>query len=122
MRQKLVTVAVGIVLASVVAFPAAAARGGPAAKHPVPAACKTAAIDAAKTFRQQRRDAIVAFHQSQQAARLAFRSQQPAPTPDQRKAFRLQQRANITAFVQQQRSATKAFHQSQIVALKACAG
>src|SRR3954451_8572805 len=93
-RQKLVTLAVGILLASVVAFPAAAARGG-AAKHPIPAACKSVAADAATTFRQQRRDAIIAFHQQQKAARQAFRSRQPEPALDQRTAFRQQQVANV---------------------------
>jgi hypothetical protein len=120
-RRTLVALAVAILVASIAALPATAARGGKA-KHPIPAACKSAAVDAAKSFRQSRRDAIQAFHQQQKAARVAFRSQQPAPTLDQRKAFRQQQRAALTAFVQQERAAFKAFRQSQLASLKACAG
>lgn len=120
MRQKLVALAVGALVASVLALPATAAPGkGP--KHPVPAACKQAAADAAKTFRRQQRDAAKAFHQQQKAAREAFRSQQPAPTPDQITAFHAQMHANVKAFVQQHRDAVKAFRTGQLASVKACA-
>ena len=100
MRQKLITLAVGALVAAVLALPAlAAGPGGGAGKRPIPAACKQAAIDAIQAFRSQ-----------QKAARQAFRSQQPRPTPDQVKAFR-----------QQQRDAVKAFRQSELASIKTCA-
>ena len=120
MRQKLVALAVGALVASVLALPATAAPGqGP--KHPVPAACKQAAADAAKTFRQTQRDAIKAFHQQQKAAREAFRSKQPAPTPDQITAFREQMHTAVKGFVQSHRDAVKAFRKGQLASIKACA-
>ena len=121
-RQKLVTLAVGALLASVLALPATAAGPGKGPKHPVPAACKEAAADAAKTHRQSQRDAVKAFRAQQKAAREAFRSQNPAPTPDQIKALRAQQHAAVKTFVEQQRAANKAFRQAQRASIKACAG
>ena len=63
---------------------------------------------------------IKAFHQQQKAARAAFRSQQPAPTPDQIKAFREQQHATVKAFGRR-RTTVKAFRQTQLASVKACA-
>ena len=120
MRQKLVALAVGALLASVLALPATAGPGeGPEASGPrrLQAGRGRCREDA----RQSQRDAVKAFHQQQKAAREAFRSQQPAPTPDQIKAFRAQQHAAVKAFVQQQRMANKAFRQGQLASVKACA-
>ena len=50
-----------------------------------------------------------------------FRSQQPAPTPDQITAFRAQMHAAVTAFVEQHRDAVKAFRKGQLASVKACA-
>jgi hypothetical protein len=121
-RQKLVTLAVGALVASVLALPATAGPGRGTAKHPVPAACKQAAADAAKAYRQSQRDAIKAFHQQRKAAREAFRAANPSPTPEAIKAFRAQQHALLKAFVQQQRDANKAFRRSQLASIRSCAG
>jgi hypothetical protein len=121
-RQKLVTLAVGALLASVLALPATAGPGpGKGPKHAVPAACKQAAADAAKTHRQSLRPAVKAFHDQQKAARAAFRAANPSPTHDQIRAFRAQQHADAKVFAKQQREANKAWRQGQLASVKACA-
>ena len=122
MRQKLIVLAVGALVASLLALPATAGPGRPGGKHAVPAACKQAATDAAKTFHQSQRDTAKAFHQKQKADRAAFRHQTPRPTRDQFKAFVAQQHADLKTFVQGLRSANKTFRQSQLASLKSCAG
>jgi hypothetical protein len=119
-RRKIVMLAVGALASSMLALPAVASPGkGP--RHPVPAACKQAAADAAKAHRQSQREAVKAFRSQQQAARAAFGSQNPSPTPDQVKAFRAQRHAALKAFVEQQRTANRAFRQTQLASVKSCA-
>jgi hypothetical protein len=120
-RQKLIVLAVGVLVASLLALPATAGPGRPGGKHAIPAACKQAATDAAKTFHQSQRDARKTFHQQLKAARAAFRHQTPRPTRDQFKAFVTQQHADLKTFVQGQRDANKTFRQGQVASLKSCA-
>ena len=122
MRQKLIVLAVGALVASLLALPATAGPGRPGGKHAVPAACKQAAVDAAKTFHQTQKAAAKAFHQKLKADRAAFRHQTPRPTRDQFKAFVAQQHVDLKAFKQGQRSENKTFRQGQLASLKSCAG
>jgi hypothetical protein len=119
MRLKLVTLAVGALVASVLALPATAGPGkGP--KKPVPAACMQAAKETAKTNHAARRLAIKQFHQEQKAARDAFRAANPNPTADQLKAFRAERVADLKEFREKQRETAKANHAAQKAALQAC--
>src|SRR5262245_6279586 len=99
-RHKLVMLAVGALVASVIALPATAAgpgkRQGP--KKPIPAVC----LQAAKA-------GATAFHQQQKARRVEWRTNHPNATGAERGAF-----------AQSQRAALKGFHEQQKAAMQAC--
>jgi hypothetical protein len=119
MRLKLVTLAVGALVASVLALPATAGPGkGP--KKPVPAACIQAAKETAKKNHEARRAAIKQFHQDQKAARDTFRATNPNPTADQLRTFREARKAALQDFHKLQRETAKTKHGEQKAALQAC--
>ena len=74
MRKKLVTLAVGIMIASVLALPAFATPEGKARREGRSrSACTGGRRGMAKTFNQAQRDASKALHAAAKAARETFR-------------------------------------------------
>ena len=119
MLKKIVTLAVGIMIASVLALPAFATP--PAGKgKPASTACLQAVAQAGKTFHQGLRDARKAHRDVAKAARETFRNQSPAPTGEQRKAFHKQQVAAWKTLRDQQKAARETFRGTQKTAIEAC--
>jgi lipoprotein-anchoring transpeptidase ErfK/SrfK len=121
MLKKCVSLVAGVMIASVLALPAAATDGKPEGKGKgTPPACVTAIRDAAKTFHEQQVEKVKAFLADQKTAREAFRGQQPPPTEEQRKAFRAKHVEAAKTFRADQKVAREEFRAKQKAAREAC--
>ena len=125
MVKKLVTLAVGIMIASVLALPAVASHGKPdkAAKPAAagaPSACKQAIRQSAETFHANRKAELKTFIAAQKALRVAFNHKDPAPTPAERTTFREAHKAAVKAFHTKRQSDLRAFLATQKTAIASC--